>query len=167
MLEWLRIDARAMTRPLAFLVLLLAAAAAPAAQLYRWVDEQGRVEWRDTPPPASAKDVQQVNVPSGAAPAPAVPYAVQQAVRNFPVTLWNSNCGSPCDRARALLASRAIPHTEKDAKANLEEFRKVTGGLDVPVLIVGHDLLKGYNETDWNNALDAAGYPHGAAPGQQ
>ena len=29
-----------------------------AAQLYRWVDDKGRVEWRDTPPPANAKKVE-------------------------------------------------------------------------------------------------------------
>jgi len=35
-----------------------------AAQLYRWVDERGNVEWRDTPPPPTAKNVQQRPVTS-------------------------------------------------------------------------------------------------------
>jgi hypothetical protein len=48
---------------IAFLMaLLLAAGTAQAAQLYRWVDDKGRVEWRDTPPPASAKKVERRTV---------------------------------------------------------------------------------------------------------
>ncbi len=31
---------------------LLAVTSVQAAQLYRWVDGKGNVEWRDTPPPA-------------------------------------------------------------------------------------------------------------------
>ena len=41
---------------IAFLItVLLTAGTVQAAQLYRWVDDKGRVEWRDTPPPSSAK----------------------------------------------------------------------------------------------------------------
>jgi len=43
--------------PLAVL-LCAAASAALAQQLYRWTDEKGRVHITDTPPPASARNVQ-------------------------------------------------------------------------------------------------------------
>ncbi len=147
------------------MVLLAASGAVFAAQLYRWVDEQGNVEYRDTPPPASAKKVESRNVGVSAVETSPLPYSVQQAVLNFPVTLWNSDCGAPCDQARAHLARRGVPYTEKDPQTDIEAFKKLTGGLDVPVLYVGANRIKGYLEGEWDSALDIAGYPRSAPPG--
>ena len=129
---------------LAILILTLSVSATwlQAAQLYRWVDEKGRVEWRDTPPPDSAKKFEQRNVGRNTIETTSIPYGVQQAVKNFPVTLWAYDCGGPCEEARAHLARRGVPHTEKNAQTNNAEFIKATGGSkNVPVLFVGtwHD----------------------------
>jgi glutaredoxin len=147
--------------------ILLAAAAvvsgtAFAAQLYRWVDEKGNVEYRDTPPPPSAKKIEQPKISGGAAPAAELPYSVQQAVKNFPVTLWVTDCGDSCTNARAHLARRGVPHTEMDPRSDFDNFKKVTGGTEVPVIFVGGTRLKGYLESDLDAALDAAGYPRTA-----
>jgi glutaredoxin len=148
------------------MVLFAACGAVLAAQLYRWVDEKGNVEYRDTPPPASAKKVEQLRKSGGVVEAASsLPFSVQQAVLNFPVTLWNSDCGGPCDQARAHLARRGVPHTEKDPQNDIEAFKKLTGGLDVPVLYVGANRIKGYLEGEWDAALDIAGYPRTAPPG--
>ena len=64
--------------------LLLAALPLGAAQLYRWVDDKGNVEWRDTPPPSTAKNVEQRNVGGNTIQTSTLPYSVQQAVKNFP-----------------------------------------------------------------------------------
>ena len=133
-----------------------------AAQLYRWVDEKGNVEWRDTPPPASAKKVEQRKIGGGTASGSQLPFSVQQAVKNFPVTLWTTDCGDACSKARAHLARRGVPHEEKDPRADVDNFKKLTGGSEVPVLIVGNSRLKGYLESDWDSALDSAGYPRTA-----
>lgn len=142
---------------------LFATAHAGAAQLYRWVDAQGRVEWRDTSPPETAQQVEQRRVQGNLAPASNLPYAVQQAVKNFPVTLWTTDCGAVCDKAKSHLATRRIPYTGKDAKTSNEEFRKATGAMEVPVLFVGRQQLKGYAAAEWDAALDAAGYPRASA----
>ena len=42
------------SRRRAVVLLLLLAAAQAHAQQYRWVDEKGRVQYTDTPPPATA-----------------------------------------------------------------------------------------------------------------
>ena len=145
---------------------IVLAAPLNAAQLYRWVDEKGNVEYRDTPPPASAKKVEQLRRSGVAVEAPSsLPFSVQQAAKNFPVTLWNSSCGAPCEQARAHLARRGVPHTEKDPQNDIEAFQKLTGGLDVPVLYVGANRIKGYLEGEWDAALDIAGYPRTAPPG--
>ncbi len=145
---------------------LLQMAPASAAQLYRWVDENGRVEWRDTPPPAAAKKVERRNVGGNTIETSSLPYSVQQAVRNFPVTLWTFDCGDPCNRARTHLARRGIPYTERSVTNEQDAFQKLTGGtMEAPLLIVGNTRIKGYLESDWDNALDAAGYPRTPPPG--
>jgi len=130
-----------------------------AAQLYRWVDEKGLVEWRDTPPPPTAKKVEQRKVGGGSASAAEMPFSVQQAVKAYPVTLWATDCGDTCNKARAHLARRGVPHDEKDPRTDFENFKKLTGSSEVPVLFVGRNQLKGYLESDWDSALDNAGYP--------
>jgi hypothetical protein len=151
----------------AALLAFLLAASYPvlAAQFYRWVDEQGRIEWRDTPPPPTAKEVEKRRIGVSTIETSTLPYSVQQAVKNFPVTLWVFDCGPPCDDARSHLARRGIPHTERNPQTDFEAFRKLTGGTDAPVLFVGSTRLKGYLDSDWDAALDIAGYPRTPAAG--
>jgi hypothetical protein len=148
-------------------LLLFTAASANAAQLYRWVDGKGNVEWRDTPPPASvpAKNVQQRkvgdNVISGE-----TSYSLQVAAKNSPVTFWSStDCGNLCDDARAHLARRGIPYADKSPKSDFEGFKKVSPANEIPILQVGAIVLKGFLESEWDSTLDAAGYPRTALPG--
>lgn len=143
-----------------FCVLSVLSGAALAAQLYRWVDDKGNIEWRDTPPPSSApaKKIESRRVSGGTVPPPELPYSVQQAAKNFPVTLWTTDCGEACTKARAHLARRGVPHAENDPRADFENFKKLTGSAEVPVLFVGSKRLKGYLENEWDEALDTAGY---------
>ena len=134
-----------------------------AAQLYRWVDEKGTVEWRDTPPPPNARKVEQRTISGSTIPTSELPYSLQQAVKNFPVTLWTTDCGDLCNRARAHLSRRGVPHTEKDPQNDFEGFKRISdGGSQVPLLAVGSTRIKGYLESEWDAALDVAGYPQTA-----
>lgn len=157
-----------MTKIVVLLALLISAIPAQAAQLYRWVDDKGRVEWRDTPPPANAKakKVEQRTVGGSVIETSTLPYSVQQAVRNFPVTLYTSNCGEGCDKAREHLVKRGIPFTQKNPQDDIAGYKKLTnGGMEVPLLFVGNDRLKGYEAGAWDGALDSAGYPRQPVPG--
>lgn len=144
------------------MLLSVATGAVLAAQLYKWVDDKGSVEYRDTPPPPNAKKSEQRSISSGTTPTTSTPYSVQVASKNFPVVLWAYDCGDPCKNARAHLARRGVPYTEKDPKADLKAFEKLTGSSGVPVLFVGNSKLTGYLESDWDNTLDSAGYPRTA-----
>src|SRR3990172_6745177 len=112
-----------MRAPIAVVLGLIAFAA--SAQLYRWTDEQGRVHVTDTPPPASARNVQKKAAPAGSAiqppppsqpPPPAgsamrapAPYELAQAVKDFPVTLYTApSCKAPCAGARDALDKRGV-----------------------------------------------------------
>ncbi|HSD61441.1 MAG TPA: DUF4124 domain-containing protein, partial [Burkholderiales bacterium] len=120
---------KAMMRAL-LISLLVFAAPALAQTTYRWVDPEGKVHYGDQPPPASAKDVKQKPVGGAAAEAAPLPYATQTAAKNFPVTLYVTDCGDPCKQARDLLRKRGIPHTEKNPQqpAEQEELMKLLSG---------------------------------------
>lgn len=130
-----------------------------AQQVYVWTDEQGNKEYRDTPPPPGARNVERRKIDISTIQTSELPYSVQQAVKNFPVTLWVFSCGGVCDNARAHLSRRGVPHTERNPQAEREAFEKLTGGVEVPVLYVGTNRLKGYLASEWDSALDVAGYP--------
>jgi glutaredoxin len=149
---------------LVFVVSLVFASAAAAQQLYRWTDEKGRVHITDTPPPASARGVQSAGS-SGAASGAAEsqqPYELTLAVKDYPVTLYTSpGCKGPCDAARALLNKRAVPFKEVqvwDEPSN-EELKRVSGANDVPTLVVGRSVHRGYEPTAYQALLDSGRYP--------
>lgn len=153
-----------MTRWISLLVAVVMALPA-GAELYKWTDADGKVHYTDTPPPANAKKSERKKLSDKPA-TPAVPYALQQAMKNFPVTLYSYACGDACTRATALLAKRGVPHAARDPMLDQtvrEEMKKVTDGEEVaPVLVIGRRTLKGFNETVWNQALDSVGYPSSA-----
>jgi hypothetical protein len=145
-------------------VLVLVTTSASAAQLYRWVDANGKVEWRDTPPPASAaaKKVEQRRMGDNVTAGDDLPYSVQLAVKNHPVTLWATDCGVICTNARAHLNRRGIPYTDKNPQSDFEAFKKISPDGSVPLLQVGSSRLKGYLDSEWDSTLDYAGYPRTA-----
>jgi len=148
-------------------VALCVATFGASAQLYRWTDEKGRVHITDTPPPASAKGVKKSTPQGGpgeaAAPQPSgpEPFALQQARKNFPVTLYTVPECEACTAARSLLNKRGIPFKEVSVTdpAVQDEFKKTIGGNTVPAMMVGSTVQKGFEETSYQRLLDAAGYP--------
>ena len=150
-----------MSRILAALLATLFASAA-SAQLYRWVDQNGKVHYTDTPPqPAAARAVEK-RKPTGSVVEGVAPYAVQQATKTFPVTLYSAaTCETPCKDARDLLAKRGVPYSEVaiSEQKQLDELKRISGGDEVPVLVVGKSVIKGFEAGSYNGALDTAGYP--------
>jgi glutaredoxin len=146
-----------MKRSMIFLVSMVLAGQALAVEMYRWVDEKGRVQYSDQRPPSNARNVQIIGK-SGARTDLVAPEADKNA--KPPVTLYSSGCGAPCDQAKALLDQRAIPYTIKDATdpAVASEVKKLTGAQEVPVLTIGSNVHKGFERTLWNSVLDAAGH---------
>jgi glutaredoxin len=146
---------------LAFL-LVAAAGTAHAGELYRWVDQDGQVHYTDQLPPPEARSAQRKRLGDRPGDGP-VPFALQQAMKNFPVTLYVAEgCGEGCKAAAAYLNRRGVPFTQKDARqeANASALMALTGGkLEVPVATVGSNVLHGFEEGGWKTTLDAAGYP--------
>ena len=143
-------------------------ALAAQAQYYRWTDENGGTHYTDTPPPPSAREVQKKSARGGGTvPMTQASYALQEAAKNSPVTLYVSeNCDEPCKNGRAYLSKRGVPFAEKviATQQQLDELIKLTGANTVPVMVVGNAVEKGYQESSWDRALDSAGYPRTGVP---
>ena len=149
----------------------LVAASAPlaAAQLYQWKDDQGHTVYSDHAPPPNIRNAAQKSF-NGSVIGSGESYATKTAREKFPVTLYASACGIPCDQARQLLKRRGVPFSSKDPQANpaaLAELQKLTGQASVPVLVVGSDKIDGFESGQWQAMLDRAGYPKSAPPGSQ
>jgi glutaredoxin len=130
----------------------LACAAAAQSNVYRWVDKDGKVQFSDAPPPDDAANVTQKRMGGATGDDPQLPFATQL-----------------CSDGRALLSSRGIPFTERNAEANpedAEKLKELAGALQVPFLTVGERRVKGFDAGNWNSALDGAGYPRTRLPGQ-
>ncbi len=143
------------------LLLALAAGAVAAQQLYRWTDEKGRLNVADTPPPPGAKDVHRWRVTaSRAAEGGSEPYALQQARKESPVTLYTATDCEPCNDARKLLNARGIPFKEVSVtEKEVNDLVKVSGSASVPVIVVGSATQKGFEQSVYHRLLDNAGYP--------
>lgn len=146
------------------LVLFIAAAAAASvaqAQQYRWVDRNGATQFGDVPP-AGARNVQKIAAPTSKPEAPAVPFELARLQKDFPVTLYTSpNCKEGCDQSRLALNRRGIAFKEVqvfDPDTN-DELKRVSGGLDVPTLLVGRSTQRGFEQGAFDALLDSAGYP--------
>jgi len=157
----------------AFVLLIAVAALAHGAEMYRWTDEKGVVNYTPYPPPPNIRKVEPKKLgDTGKAPVSEAPYSEQLAAKNFPVTFYATPaCGELCKTARAHLDKRGVPYAEKDpsnlSPPDFEQFKKLTSGNpQVPFLVVGQlKNLQGYLASEWDTTLDAAGYPSSAVPG--
>jgi glutaredoxin len=143
------------------------AAVAQNQQVYRYVDKDGRVVYSDRGPPADARDIQAKRLRGNVIENNEIPLAAQQAQERFPVTLYSFGCGEVCTQAEALLNRRGVPYSAVNVETpeGAEQLSKMTGELKAPVLQVGdRTFVKGYSDTQWNKALDEAGYPKAPAP---
>lgn len=144
-------------------MILFAAAFSAGAQLYRWTDESGKTHFTDTPPPPAAKGVQKKRAAPGGpvADTAGLPFALQQAMKDSPITLYTTAGCEGCGEARKLLNARGVPFKEVSvaSEAQLLELKNAVGSNSVPAMLVGATVLKGFEPGQYHAALDNAGYP--------
>jgi glutaredoxin len=150
----------------AIFVTLAVVAGLAQAQPYRGVDDKGRVRYSDTPP-AGARSVEKPPVERTATPPAAgnesqLPFELQRAQKDFPVTLFTSpSCKEPCELARGLLNKRGIPFAETQVwnEETAAQLKERTGSENVPVIMVGRSTMTGFESARYDALLDSADYP--------
>jgi glutaredoxin len=99
---------------------------------------------------------------AGAPLAQQVPFEIARLQKDYPVTLYTSpTCKDGCALAREALNKRGVPFKEVQVwnPETNEEFKRVSGGLDVPTLLVGRGVQRGFEQGAFDALLDTAGYP--------
>lgn len=128
-----------------------------AQQVYKSVDKNGRVTYSEVPPLPGSGD----KLTGDSAANVALPYALQQVVSRYPVTLYTTAECAPCINARLMLTQRGVPFAERTVNSNedITAFKKLNSEINFPLATIAAQQLKGYEETEWTKYLDAAGYP--------
>jgi glutaredoxin len=114
------------------------------------------------PPPAEAKSVQTKKLSDSVIEQDDIPFGLEMAMKNNPVTLYANNCGELCTNGKALLARRGIRYAEKNPESDAgasAALKQLPGGLQVPTIVIGSMSIAGFVEESWNTALTNAGYP--------
>jgi glutaredoxin len=134
-----------------------------AGELFKWIDPaSGAAVYSNDPPPAAVKSLEEKRIVRSTIETSSMPYGVRQAVKRSPIVLYVTDCGEFCKDARAYLAKRGVPFTERNPEQpeHAEQLKKIAGGaLEVPFLMVGTKAVRGFDEAQYAAALEAAGYP--------
>jgi glutaredoxin len=136
---------------------------AQAQTIYRIVGPDGKVVFSDKPPvTADQGKVTGTGAGArGAAENSSLPTELRKVVAQYPVTLYAASKCAPCDAGRSLLVGRGVPFTERtvNTSEDSEALQRLNGENSLPVLSIGGKRMKGYADSEWNQYLDAAGYP--------
>jgi glutaredoxin len=152
-----------MYRHILLTAFMLIGAAAFGQTIFRSVGPDGKVTFSDKPP-LSAEPAKVSNASAdaiGGAASTALPFELRQVVARYPVTLYSAPDCAPCATGRVLLNSRGVPFAERSVTTaeDAAALQRLSGESSLPVVSVGNQRIKGFSEVDWNQTLDAAGYP--------
>ena len=140
---------------------------AHAQAVYRIVGPDGKVTFSDKPP-VNATQGKIAATGTGAAAASSgstLPFELRQVASKYPVVLYTGAQCAPCETGRSLLTSRGVPYSERTITTNEDRvsLQRLTSDTTLPYLTIGGQKIKGFNDTEWTQYLDAAGYPKTSA----
>lgn len=149
-------------KTLVAVIALLASVSLTGAEMYQWVDENGVMTLKDTPPPAVEKKRKvKIYADSDFAPAPpqqpasrgrsdkrsTVAATNKQERFSGTVELYVTQWCGYCRQAREYMQSKGIDYVaydiEKDSAAR--QRHKDLGGRGVPLIIIGPNRMSGFS----------------------
>jgi len=142
---------------LAALVLL---SSALFADMYKWIDENGKLHYSDSPPPG--KKAKKLDLKINSIGGPPVVSSLGNSIAatsTAKVRLYTTTWCGYCKKARAYLQARGTPFQEINVESSAQgqsEFRAL-GGRGVPVILVGNQRMDGYSEGGLEGLLRQAG----------
>jgi len=131
------------------------AAFSDAATLYRWVDDQGVIHVSENPPEGKMQ-VSEAVVGEAEDKGPAAAPAGEKKefrVRPAEVTIYTTPTCPWCHKAKAWLRDRKIRYREIDVtsdRSGAEEMVRISGQTGVPVIVVGGEVIVGFNQNRLN-----------------
>lgn len=140
-----------LTRQLITIALLALVFASPAiAEIYRWIDEDGRVHFGDRAPVAvdsETLDVRPQTYESPSIEALTNVFADDINARENKVVMYSAEWCGVCKRAKAFFLKSNIPFEEYDVEKTAKGKRdyKKMGAKGVPVILVDSKRLNGFS----------------------
>jgi glutaredoxin len=138
-----------------------------AQPIYKIVGPDGRISFSDQPPANTSKAT--ALSPGGRSATDSVavgglPFELRQIASKYPVTLYTGAECEPCNSGRSLLNARGIPFNERTVTTteDAEALQRLNNQKSLPLLTIGDKRLSGFLSSQWNEYLDAAGYPAGS-----
>lgn len=144
------------------LVAMLAFSHTASAQMYKWIDANGKIVYSDTPPPPNAKKLGTKALNNAASISNVrLPAELAAAVAKNPVTFYSAANCAVCDEARNMLKQNGIPFGEKVIKSqeDIEKLKQISGEPQVPLMLISKSKFSGFSAAEWRTALSSAGYP--------
>jgi len=130
-----------------------------AAKLYKWVDADGNISYQDTPPPTSAKQVEETGIET----------STRSTIRNAPLS--EAQQSNPvvvytledCDACIALLSffrENSVPFQEQSILDRDVQNRilSVSEKVAAPTLFLGDRLIENLTHKNLTEQLKSAGY---------
>jgi len=146
------------------LLLLLSIVTFPAVadELYKWVDNKGKVTYQSTPPPDTAKKVERSEIRTrNYAASDQVETAEPEEKDLKPIKFYYKPECSSCEEALAYFDENSIPFDEIDLSENKdeeEELEKKLGVISVPIFGIGDKYISGFEKNMLNELLVNEGY---------
>ncbi|TPH14614.1 glutaredoxin domain-containing protein [Litorilituus lipolyticus] len=119
---------------------------AQAQEIYKWVDEQGKVHFGDRKPD-SQQNVEELNIKLVNS-VETVSYQVSSIDIGKKVVIYTTSWCGYCKKAKKYFSDKRIRYTEKNiekSKIAKMEFKKL-GGKGVPIILVGKKKMSGFSQ---------------------
>ncbi len=130
------------------------------AQLYKWTDDQGRVQYSDKAPDKGAKKLDlNLNTYSGTPVVSGLGKPAAGGAKGS-VKLYTTTWCGYCTKARAHLKSKGIPYEDLDVEKSAQGKQEYASlkGRGVPVILIGNQRMDGFDPARMDTMLKAAGH---------
>ena len=140
------------------MVVLFAPTTAFAGKVYKIVDKDGKVSYRQIGPKSTATVSPKRSAPRKPSPPPSIPAYKDRSYRLSTVDLYvTSWCGS-CNKAIAFLRENNVSFNlydiEKDKNA-AKRYKALSSGRGVPLAVINGKKIRGFSEASYKRALNA------------
>ncbi|WP_290580470.1 glutaredoxin domain-containing protein [Ketobacter sp.] len=148
-------NSKIVLRALVTLLCLLCSGLA-SAEIYKWVDDKGRVHFGDAPRKNQAVETIQLEVNTYESVSYDDVEFAEPSVRkplNQKITMYSTSWCGYCTKARQYFTSNNIPFTEYDIEKNPSARRAydAMGAKGVPVILVGKKRMNGFSQQGFEN----------------
>lgn len=133
------------------LVTVVLSTSSVSAEVYRWVDTNGKVHFSDKKPQheqAKPVDINVTNTYQNIELKPLGPSSSKSSKRRNRVVMYSAEWCGYCKMARNYFQSKKIPFTEYDIDKNTQAKQKYDklGGKGVPLILVGKKKMSGFSQ---------------------